>query len=1317
MVERKWGAITSGASFESLVTTIVFFEDSQASLFGRRGKDGGQDARSGDGTMVYQAKHHENGSAADAIRDAKKEATKIKEYRQPGHERCDQWNGVTHWRLVTNVAFNPTDKDRWDTEVVPLFAEQGLVADYWEWANLNGLLDKYPEIHRSFFENETRIFLSVPEIRERLPNQEPFLHRDELGPFCGRDKEIQCVHDVLASQKHFLVIHGAGGIGKTRLLVEAGETIASEGVWQVLWANVESMAATSAWFDGIEPSRATLLLVDEPRDETVLRLLAEQLGGHVGRATQWKVVVAVRSPNDPVLRFLRGTRMKSRVQELSIEPLPLSDAENMCFELLKTGKLGGSEDDRRDAARRLSKQFSRHPVWLTLAVQHLEDYGDLKQIPADAETLADEYLSEIEQRQLEISPESVRSLLRWVALIGTVNREDDATIKLIGDDIGIGSVVKVRGWIGSLVRRRALIERGAHDRLIELKPDVLRDHVLLGWLTTDVGGARLVVASGDAMKLLDKVQKAVLSGIWNGREQAILISLARTEFLLRLSDYDLRLLADFFRDLEASVPKLTASQRLALVDVLEAIAQLQPREVASLVGVLRRKPAPDETVKGIFGDKQLGQKDVLLSLAWPLFGGAMGAESKDCEAVLRELCALTEAEAELELPRGLPNDGKRAAALVTRVLEGGPQFINDYDETAKQLCIKLIAALMKQPPTRGQNALLKALVQPMLAIERTQSWNDDRTFSWRTIAIAPGSFAWSAREAVLAKVKEALGNEATPVESRTQLWHVFAVARGGSALERLEWTYEVLTKRQPPLGELAAAREVWDWSHQFEKDPELKDAADRLETLYMTNDLAREFGPLLSEADWERREANFSAKASELAEASNPKTITGFLDHAVSFLGDERRLASLTWVASLLGGQAQSHEVVQHFVEECLRHETVTPRSDFGITTAVAWVASIRRDQPERVQVLVEQLLEWCGSDEQRVNLLEQIYGRVLPPSSFTDDEHVLLRSSYTHALFTRASHVVPYIAVIAQTVGYEWPTLRLLMEDVLGTVPPEQLSQAIRALVEAIYWAVCPVREKTAKTAAPPSGLAEWLMTQLLALPNFDDLGGTVEWYLTEILKRVGRVDILWLPKALAQRQQQETTEGSSYKAAGYRARISKYVREIVDADIANAVIKIALDKVLNFVNDNGTIGYYLPEILRDIDPNGLAVPTTVEARATIAIGAEDVRRLARIGRVYAVNSAPWRTIALATIRAAIPHGQEALRSVHDALSGSGIRSWSGMRGEVPQIFIDAVDEARKTLDTEVEADLKPFWQYHLDFTKAELDREQEGAKEGRGE
>src|SRR5712692_8696105 len=112
MANREWNRITSGAMFEALATTLIFFEDPKAALFGRHGKDGGQDARSGDGTRVFQAKHHEDGSAAKAIADAKQEAAKVVEYRKPGHARSEQWKGVTHWRLVTNASFSDPARQR-----------------------------------------------------------------------------------------------------------------------------------------------------------------------------------------------------------------------------------------------------------------------------------------------------------------------------------------------------------------------------------------------------------------------------------------------------------------------------------------------------------------------------------------------------------------------------------------------------------------------------------------------------------------------------------------------------------------------------------------------------------------------------------------------------------------------------------------------------------------------------------------------------------------------------------------------------------------------------------------------------------------------------------------------------------------------------------------------------------------------------------------------------------------------------------------------------------------------------------------------------
>ena len=137
MADRNWGLISNGATFEELARVLVGFTDPLAKLFGRRGPDGGQDMCSGDGRRVFQAKYHQNASAAAAIRDAKAEAQKIAKYKQAANKRCDQWQEVREWCLVTNAEFNPADHSKWDAEVVPKFESLDLNASYWGRARLD----------------------------------------------------------------------------------------------------------------------------------------------------------------------------------------------------------------------------------------------------------------------------------------------------------------------------------------------------------------------------------------------------------------------------------------------------------------------------------------------------------------------------------------------------------------------------------------------------------------------------------------------------------------------------------------------------------------------------------------------------------------------------------------------------------------------------------------------------------------------------------------------------------------------------------------------------------------------------------------------------------------------------------------------------------------------------------------------------------------------------------------------------------------------------------------------------------------------------
>ncbi len=127
--------------------------------------------------------------------------------------------------------------------------------------------------------------------------------------------------------------------------------------------------------------------------------------------------------------------------------------------------------------------------------------------------------------------------------------------------------------------------------------------------------------------------------------------------------------------------------------------------------------------------------------------------------------------------------------------------------------------------------------------------------------------------------------------------------------------------------------------------------------------------------------------------------------------------------------------------------------------------------------------------------------------------------------------------------------------------------------------------------------------------------------------------------------------------------------------------------------------------------------IPEAVAQRLRAATNVEEAGRLARIAGAYAVGSAPWRTIAKAALRSGAGGSPDARRSFFGALAERGIRSFSGTPGEVPAVFVTAVENAKSALNAEADADLCPFWEWRLAGAEAELREEQERAKEERGE
>src|SRR2546426_6006126 len=71
------------------------------------------------------------------------------------------------------------------------------------------------------------------------------------------------------------------------------------------------------------------------------------------------------------------------------------------------------------------------------------------------------------------------------------------------------------------------------------------------------------------------------------------------------------------------------------------------------------------------------------------------------------------------------------------------------------------------------------------------------------------------------------------------------------------------------------------------------------------------------------------------------------------------------------------------------------------------------------------------------------------------------------------------------------------------------------------------------------------------------------------------------------------------------------------------------AVEALLDLVWDRETVGHYLPELLQDVDPEGLRIPAEVARRLAHVTSKEDMGILARIAAVYLVADSACRTIA----------------------------------------------------------------------------------------
>lgn len=1331
MSDIKWGLIRSGYTFQDMICSLIRLEDHNARLYVRPGKDYAQDARSGDGRIIYQMKFHQSEAASLAIADAKKEANTIAKYLATFGKSQEIWQGVQKWILVSNVAFGSSEDKRWIDEVKPLFEALGLEASYWQKLEIETRLHKYPDLKQAYFGGETRVFLGIAEAIEQVRSQ-ALEHPNALDAhYQGRETELEQYKNFLLNDlKKILVIHGPGGIGKTRFLLKGAETQALAEGWQVLWANVETMTTTSSWFMGLIAERPTLLLIDEPDDAKVLKTLVEQISG--GRANTWKVAIAVRSPNDLVLKYLQEPRIHQIVEELPLAPLEESAAVAFCKELMEFGFLQEKTTDwKLGAATLIAQNYDYHPIWMAIAIKLLESKGNLETMPKEVEGLASQYLKEIIKQEQSLHSAQISNLLQWTALFDTVNREDTAVMEWIRVHIGCRNSTELNRYFDSLITRKVIFERGAYNRLLKIKPDVLADYILRNWLTYSRPDGSNWEASSEALEIVEEVKIMLDSREASNIQNLLLRSIARFELIQQLSKKPLNLLGRLLNDWYDRVPTMNAHQKLAYFSLLDEISFAHVSEVLSLLRAVLNSASAPETISTIFGERIITHDDVILALPWIVYDTARCAQTySEQMKILSVLCDLMIAEHDVATRKahGLPNDGKRSKDVLPRIIQESPEFLSNFETSAFEKAKELLADISSQGNIdEAQKLHLDALVKPLLSIEKEYTLFDRRTFKIQRWFIKPDLPEWEIRHSLRTTIKEILSEQKLQPSEAVILWNLLIEAHREMShatsdreefrtvlIEDLEWVADFLNSHNLDIQELTAARGIWHWHYQFDQDSQLKEIATQCENLFKNNELFPQYAPLVNWKGYEVLGQWAIETANKLISLNNHKSIYDFIKNGVKFLGNSDQIYRLFIVAYQLGAKAEESQSVRDFVEETLRLAVEYPEFQFSTRVCQSWVSTTRHNNSSATITLLGQLLELAKTSEKIVQLLQAIYESAWL-INITDPEVAILLEQQEH--FLQANSAVDFIGLLGGIFfsSSSPEKIRKMVETTLEQLKSNQLSYGVSALLKSLNYAMRSWVQNTDQSVDP--SLKSWILDQVLRLPDIDALGGTNIYYVHDILQLLGKPDLQWLVSAIEKRIQMfSESHDSSFRTLPSRERLSEWITPISPEQADDAAIRNLIAKLLSYADFSPKLGYSFPRYLANVDPSGVITADMVVEKLTdpkVKRNPSEVWQWAKFAGYYPEDSKAWRQIANAACSVAIHFDDRHKYSIFHALTNPEPKMGVSRIGEVPSTFEMAAEAAQKRLKNGTEPALIPFWQWRLLLAEAELNREIERVKE----
>jgi hypothetical protein len=1335
MTDINWSKIGNGQTFESLSAVIVRHEDVKARVYDRPGKDAAMDIKSGDGSIVYQAKYIGDQIFNNAIKESLKELDKIKKYKKENHPNCEFWVDVKKWCLITNARLNPTDEKKWQEQVVEKFKAEGFEdVELWHHATLIEKIIKLPHVKQEYFEGENRVIISLAEAYEAIENDQIVSIAISLE-YRGRQSELEALGKFLKSNdKRVLPVHGPGGVGKTRFALEASIFANEQEDWDVYWANVQTMSLSSKWFQTIIPSRKTLLVIDEPDDAKTIEILLEQIS--LSKMSNWKVLVVTRSPKDPILNVLRNPRSKILETEMVLEPLIWNDIEKLAYNLLLKCLKNEKEDDLRIWAKIIGKISNGFPIWTTVAVFLIKEGKSINDLPNDEYGLATLYVEEIIKHMptvLNGDQLAFREFLQLLALFQPINVETDKDLlDFIAQRINLRRKEYIQALFSNLIDRRVCKKRG---RLVEIKPDVIRDHVLYEWLGKNKQNAEELVKSILGEEKFPQPKKA-------------LRQLGRLELSYKLKKENFPVLDPVVSDLKELAKKGTLLDQYNVLELASEFCFSRPMALVEISQILRTNKNPNEKVKDqLWGEVELSHIDLVLKLPWEIFNiGRYSLNNEEQEKVFMELIELAKYEyhninSEKEY---LKNDGKRAMVLLQKLLPGGKEQFRPFDKIAYSWLEKKL----EEFNTIGEAELhiLEGLAKIMLSIDREDIYSEGMKVVITRYLISPNSKAGTMRQNLRIKLWEIVEERKMGSNKRKIVWKFLEeshrqayracdppgdrVTNQSNVIywenelkDDLERVKKILQEKKTPLAEISELRKIWDWHLRSEKRDIIKKLAVECEDIMNSDNEVSNFRQLYIYDVYDdfQKKSEISKKIS-LGLDSKEK-IFEFVSKAYDFAGEEIFLHGIFEVAYFLGQDFLAKDYIRQYVNDVFNDEQ---SQKMHVDTASRIFASeidrVRKNEPNN---LFDKFFEYYSivkNEEAKQVFLNSLYPWPYPGTKgllIDQDMDILSRIVRTKCYPDMAINTLFFVLGYIFSINFDED--KRIIDSLWCGIKSNDAANYYSWLVEGIWYRTI-FSDKEEFAFEFPDGFYKWLIGQLNLVPDLDEIGSLFEYKLLQIQKKTGEeLDVCWFYAFLQERVDKiEKNLLKDGKFISGHNEIINCVKKIRDANEVTETILTSFKKLLEFNNHESALRFFLPEILIKLDPGGIILPDLIveklrecEFQLQEDLTENECFKLIRYAAYYQINSDSWRAIAIEACKLVHELDSDQRKRIYSALLNKHFSSWAGMGDEMSAYYLNAVKRAQKYLEDENEEILKDLMRYRLQIAEIDLKNEQQRKEE----